>query len=292
MGLRTGKTSGVADVVILAALLGLAGGVVVPTKYGEVNGVELPTSFIGGAVFDRIYTFKGIPYAAPPVGDLRWRPPQDPAGWTGVRDAAQFGARCPQIVDAKAPPDSPLYEVLTYRSNSSSEDCLFLNVYTPNVASTADLPVMVWIHGAAMVIGAADTYPAEIPTSLHNVVMVTINYRLGNLGFLPTRGAETDSNVGLIDMVKALQWVQGNIRNFGGDPDRVTIFGQSGGAWAVSLLVMSPMATGLFHRAISQSGVAGLTTTRRGDVTRTENLAARVNCTTNSYDDMMSCLRR
>ncbi|XP_078603447.1 fatty acyl-CoA hydrolase precursor, medium chain-like [Branchiostoma floridae x Branchiostoma japonicum] len=291
MGRRAGKTSGVGDVVVLAALLGLAGGVVVPTTYGKVNGVELPTSFIGGAVFYRIYTFKGIPYAAPPVGDLRWRPPQDPAGWTGVRDAAQFGARCPQIVDAKAPLDSPLYEILTYRSNSSSEDCLFLNVYTPNVASTANLPVMVWIHGAAMVIGSADTYPAEIPTSLNNVVMVTINYRLGNLGFLPTLDDETDGNVALMDMVKALHWVQDNIRNFGGDPDRVTIFGQSGGAWAVSLLVMSPMATGLFHRAISQSGVAGLTTTRRGDVTRTENLAARVNCSTDSYDDMMRCLR-
>ncbi|XP_078603166.1 phenmedipham hydrolase-like [Branchiostoma floridae x Branchiostoma japonicum] len=142
MGRRAGKTSGVGDVVVLAALLGLAGGVVVPTTYGDVNGVELPTSFIGGAVFDRIYTFKGIPYAAPPVGDLRWRPPQDPVGWTGVRDAAQFGARCPQVVETPFPPGSPLYELSgPFRSNSSSEDCLFLNVYTPNVASTANLPV-------------------------------------------------------------------------------------------------------------------------------------------------------
>ncbi|XP_066287739.1 fatty acyl-CoA hydrolase precursor, medium chain-like [Branchiostoma lanceolatum] len=288
---RTGKSSGVGKLVALAALLGLSGGVVVPTTRGDVSGLEFPTSSIWGAVFDRIHTFKGIPYAAPPVGNLRWRPPQDPAGWTGVRDATEYGNRCPQIVDAKAPLGSPLYEILTYRSNSSSEDCLFLNVYTPNVSSSADLPVMLWIHGAAMVIGSADTYPAEVPTSLHNVVMVTINYRLGNLGFLPTLDAETDGNVGLLDMVKALQWVQDNIRNFGGDPDRVTIFGQSGGAWAVSLLVMSPETRGLYRRAISQSGVAGLTTTRRGDITRTETLAARVNCTTASFDRMMSCLR-
>ncbi|XP_078603446.1 fatty acyl-CoA hydrolase precursor, medium chain-like [Branchiostoma floridae x Branchiostoma japonicum] len=291
MGRRAGKTSGVGDVVVLAALLGLAGGVVVPTTYGDVNGVELPTSFIGGAVFDRIYTFKGIPYAAPPVGDLRWRPPQDPAGWTGVRDAAQFGARCPQVADIQAPPGSPLNELVTYRSNSSSEDCLFLNVYTPNVSSAADLPVMLWLHGGGMGLGTADTYPAEIPTSLNNVVMVTINYRLGNLGFLPTRDAETDGNVGLMDMAKALQWVQANIWNFGGDPNRVTIFGQSGGAWGVSLLVMSPETRGLYRRAISQSGVAGIPTSRRGDTTKTETLAASLNCTTTSFDDMMSCLR-
>ncbi|XP_035681486.1 carboxylesterase 1C-like [Branchiostoma floridae] len=151
--------------------------------------------------------------------------------------------------------------------------------------------VMVWLHGGGLAIGSADTYPAEIPTSLNNVVMVTINYRLGNLGFLPTRDAETDGNVALMDMAKALQWVQANIRNFGGDPDRVTIFGQSGGAWGVSLLVMSPETRGLYRRAISQSGVAGLGASRRGDTTKTETLAASLNCTTTSFDDMMSCLR-
>ncbi|XP_066287738.1 fatty acyl-CoA hydrolase precursor, medium chain-like [Branchiostoma lanceolatum] len=285
------KTSGVRNLVVLAALLGLAGGVEVTTTYGDVNGMEFSTTSIGGAVFDRIYIFRGIPYAAPPVGDLRWRPPQDPAGWTGLRDATQFGNRCPQVVDMLFPPGSPLYDVTTYRSNSSSEDCLFLNVYTPNVSSSADLPVMLWIHGGGLALGTGDSYPAEIPTSFHNVVMVTINYRLGNLGFLPTGDAETDGNVALLDMAKALRWVQANIRNFGGDPDRVTIFGQSGGGWGVSLLVMSPETRGLFRRAISQSGVAGLGTSRRGDLTRTETLAASVNCTTASFDDMMTCLR-
>ncbi|XP_078681167.1 pyrethroid hydrolase Ces2e-like [Branchiostoma floridae x Branchiostoma belcheri] len=291
---RTGKTLGIRELVVLAVLvplLGLTDGVVVTTTYGDLNGVEFLTSTIGGAVFDRIFTFKGIPYAAPPVGDLRWRPPQDPAGWTGVRDASQFGNRCPQVIDMEGPPGTLLYEITRWRSNSSSEDCLFLNVFTPNVSSTTSLPVMLWLHGGGMGIGSADTYPAEIPTSLNNVVMVTINYRLGNLGFLPTRDPDTDGNVGLLDMKKALQWVQSNIRNFGGDPDRVTVFGQSGGGWAVSLLVMSPETRGLYRRAISQSGVAGIKTSRRGDTTKTEALAAAVNCTAASFDDMMVCLR-
>eukprot|EP00058_Branchiostoma_floridae_P025789 XP_002611279.1 hypothetical protein BRAFLDRAFT_210697 [Branchiostoma floridae] len=117
---------------------------------------------------------------------------------------------------------------------------------------------MVWLHGGGLIGGSGDTYPAEIPTAFHNVVMVTVNYRLSNLGFMPTLDDDSPGNFGLVDVMKSLEWVQGNIRNFGGDPDRVTIFGESGGAWAVSLLVMSPMATGLFHRAISQSGVAGV----------------------------------
>ncbi|XP_066287684.1 fatty acyl-CoA hydrolase precursor, medium chain-like [Branchiostoma lanceolatum] len=250
----------------------------------------MTASVVGNAVFDRIYIFKGIRYAAPPVGDLRWRPPQDPGSWTGVRDVTEFGSRCPQ--DEFALPH-PLYdEVLGSRSNtSSSEDCLFLDVYTPNVSANANLPVMVWIHGGGWYLGSGETYPAEVPTSLHNVVMVTINYRLGNLGFLPTGDDDAPGNFGLLDTIKALEWVRSNIRNFGGDPDRVTIFGESAGGWAVSLLVMSPMATGLFHRAISQSGVAGVAVTPKGDLTRMETLARGLNCTTASYDDMMSCLR-
>ncbi|XP_078684143.1 fatty acyl-CoA hydrolase precursor, medium chain-like [Branchiostoma floridae x Branchiostoma belcheri] len=293
MGRCAGRSSGVRELVVwagLATLLRFADGVAVSTTYGDVNGVEFTPSYIGGAVFDRIYTFKGIPYAAPPVGDLRWRPPQNPASWTGVRDASQFGSRCPQVYDM--PPLGTLVDEITrWRSNSSSEDCLFLNVFTPNVSDTAGLPVMLWLHGGGMAIGSADTYPAEIPTFFNNVVMVTINYRLSGLGFMPTRDADTDGNYAVLDVVKALQWVQSNIRNFGGDPDRVTVFGQSGGAWLVSLLVMSPVSAGMFHRAVSQSGVAGVKSSRRGDLTLPETLAAALNCTTASYDDMMTCLR-
>ncbi|XP_066286010.1 fatty acyl-CoA hydrolase precursor, medium chain-like isoform X2 [Branchiostoma lanceolatum] len=284
-------------ITFTTAILLRAGGsdaAVVSTTHGDVRGSEfLTSSVVGNAVFDRVFTFKGIPYAAPPVGDLRWRPPQDPRSWTGVRDVTEFGSRCPQFeFPLPDPLPHPIYdEVLPFRSNSSSEDCLFLNVFTPNVSATANLPVMVWIHGGGWSFGSGDLYKAEIPTSFHNVVMVTINYRLGNLGFLPTRADDAPGNFGLLDAIKALEWVRGNIRNFGGDPDRVTIFGQSAGGWAVSLLVLSPMATGLFHRAISQSGVAGVPVTQRGDLTQTETLARELNCSTASHDDMMSCLR-
>ncbi|CAH1268539.1 CES2 [Branchiostoma lanceolatum] len=265
---------------------------VVSTTHGDVRGSEFMTaSVVGNAVFDRVFTFKGIPYAAPPVGDLRWRPPQDTGSWAGVRDVTEFGSRCPQD-EYPLLRVHPMYaELAAYRSNSSSEDCLFLNVYTPNVSATANLPVMVWIHGGGWNYGSGETYPAEIPTSLHNVVMVTVNYRLGILGSLPTLDDDAPGNFGLLDMIKSLEWVQANIRNFGGDPDRVTIFGESAGGIAVSLLVMSPMATGLFHRAISQSGVVSGPVTQKGDITRTETVARGLNCTSSSYDDMMSCLR-
>ncbi|KAI8499857.1 Carboxylesterase 5A [Branchiostoma belcheri] len=287
MGRCAGRSSGMREVVVwtaLATLLRFADGVVVSTTYGDVDGVEFTPSYIGGAVFDSIYTFKGIPYAAPPVGDLRWRPPQDPASWTGVRDASQFGSRCPQVYEPPQPPGPPqtlMDEITRWRSNSSSEDCLFLNVFTPNVSDTARLPVMLWLHGGGMAIGSADTYPAEIPTFFNNVVMVTINYRLSGLGFMPTRDSDTDGNYAVLDVVKALQWVQSNVRNFGGDPDRVTVFGQSGGAW--------------LRRDVPPGGVPK----RRGrgqvqpggDLTLPETLAASLNCTTASYDDMMTCLR-
>ncbi|XP_078602874.1 fatty acyl-CoA hydrolase precursor, medium chain-like [Branchiostoma floridae x Branchiostoma japonicum] len=278
--------------VVVLILTGGSDAAVVSTTHGDVRGSEfLTSSVVENAVFDRVFTFKGIPYAAPPVGDLRWRPPRDPESWTGVRDVTEFGSICVQSPGAQPPPPYPIHREFAPRTNSTSEDCLSLNVYTPNVSVTANLPVMVWVHGGGMVAGTSSQYPAEIPTSLNNVVMVTINYRLGTLGFLPTRDDDAPGNFGLLDVMKALQWVQANIRNFGGDPDRVTIFGQSGGGWAVSLLVMSPMATGLFHRAISQSGVAGVAITKKGDLTQTETLARGLNCSTDSYDDLMSCLR-
>ncbi|XP_019614098.1 PREDICTED: cocaine esterase-like [Branchiostoma belcheri] len=281
----------------LAVTVGLKGGsgvldaAVVSTTYGDVRGSEFMTSgVVGNAVVDRVFTFKGIPYAAPPVGDLRWRPPEDPVSWTSERDATEFGPVCPQN-PGEGPEPYPIFQEFVARSNSTSEDCLFLNVYTPSVSDNANLPVMVWLHGGGMVRGSGDEYPAEIPTSLHNVVMVTINFRLGNLGFLPTLDNDAPGNFGPLDAMKALEWIQANIRNFGGDPDRVTIFGHSGGSWGVSLLVMSPLARGLFHRAISQSGVAGVPVTEKGDLTRTETLARGLNCTTADYDAMMSCLR-
>ncbi|XP_035677459.1 liver carboxylesterase 1-like [Branchiostoma floridae] len=150
---------------------------------------------------------------------------------------------------------------------------------------------MVWIHGGGLTTGSSLIYPGEALAAHSNVVLVTINYRLGALGFLPTRDEDAPGNFGLLDQVKALEWVQANIRLFGGDPSRVTIFGQSAGGWSVSLLVMSPMATGLFQRAISESGVAVVPTLRRGDVSTAEALARAVGCSTGGYGTMMDCLR-
>ncbi|KAI8504215.1 Carboxylesterase 5A [Branchiostoma belcheri] len=268
-----------------------AGCVQVSTQYGDVRGYELQTdTAVGDPVYDRLYVFKGIPYAAPPVGDLRFRPPVDPRPWSGVRDATRYGHQCPQPNNTMSYP--PVYKdfvdlLMTYQS----EDCLSLNVFTHGINSSAALPVMVWLHGGGLSTGSSLIYPGEALVAHNNVVLVTVNYRLGALGFLPTRDVDASGNFGFLDQVKALEWIQANIRNFGGDPARVTIFGQSAGGWSVSLLVMSPMATGLFHRAISESGVAVVPTLRRGDIAATEALARAVGCGTDEYEAMMACLR-
>jgi para-nitrobenzyl esterase len=208
-----------------------------------------------------IHEFLGIPYAAPPVGDLRWRPPAAHSRWLQVRDATQYGNHCPQ-------PTSP------FGIASTTEDCLFLNVFTPSKFSFLPRPVMVWIHGGALVTGESNDYD---PTALVNdgVIVVTINYRLGALGFLahPAFAAElTDPNhdgvpatgfagdYGLMDQQAALRWVRNNILFFGGDPLNVTIFGESAGGLSVFSQLQSPPAAKLFHKAIIESGAYNLNT--------------------------------
>ncbi|KAI8519189.1 Carboxylesterase 5A [Branchiostoma belcheri] len=271
--------------------------VVVSTVSGDVRGYEFPTSpLLSDPVFDRLYVFKGIPYAAPPVGDLRFRPPQDPLPWTGTRDATRFGDACSQF-DAWAGfrknsrAVNPFYRALFMIPGNKSEDCLNLNVYTSNVSPTANLPVMVWIHGGGFTLGTARTYGGEVLTAYHSVVIVTINYRLGPLGFLQTLEDEAPGNFALLDQVKSLQWVENNIRNFGGDPDRVTIFGESAGGFSVAFHVMSPLATGLFHRAISESGAGVLPVKEKGDISGTQTIAGKLGCDVNHYGNMMRCLR-
>jgi para-nitrobenzyl esterase len=208
---------------------------------------------VRGAATATMRAFKGIPYAAAPVGDLRWRAPQPAHAWRGVRDASQFAPHCAQVGGS-------------FGLASTSEDCLFLNVYSPAGFGLAQLrraPVMVWIHGGALVTGLSDSYD---PTQLvaQGVVVVTINYRLGELGFLthPALSAEqpdgASGDYGLMDQQAALRWVQRNIANFGGDRGNVTIFGESAGGLSVHSQLVSPGAHGLFDKAIVESGAYNL----------------------------------
>ncbi len=208
---------------------------------------------IAGTSADGVSTYKGIPFAAPPVGQLRWAAPEPVVPWTGTRDASEFGADCPQ---APYDPSSMYYRP----PRPQSEDCLCLNVWTA-AKSGEKRPVMVWIHGGALTrgSGAVNTYDGS-KFAKNGVVLVTINYRLGPLGFVAHPGLSDESphkssgNYGTLDQVAALQWVRDNIATFGGDPDRVTIFGESAGSWSVCALVATPLAKGLFHRAIGESG--------------------------------------
>ncbi|MEN6337765.1 MAG: carboxylesterase family protein [Phycisphaerales bacterium] len=201
---------------------------------------------VQGTSEDGLTVYRGIPFAAPPVGDLRWRAPQPAAKWEGVRQAAQFA---PGPMQGGNPP------------SGKSEDCLYLNIWTPAKSASDRIPVLVWIYGGGFGGGATSerNYSGE-NLARKGVVLVSIAYRVGQLGFLahPELSAESPNHVsgnyGLLDMIAGLQWVQRNIAAFGGDPGKVTIFGESAGGIAVSMLCASPLAKGLFHGAISQSG--------------------------------------
>jgi para-nitrobenzyl esterase len=218
----------------------------VKTANGKVHGKTINDG--------KVKAFLGLPYAAPPVGDLRWKAPQAPAKWNGERDATQFGAHCAQ---------GRVFDDMVFQDGAPSEDCLFLNVYAPaDAGKKSKLPVMFWIHGGGYS-GGGSSEPRHngdfLPTK--GVVLVTINYRLGVFGFLATAEMAKEANgaagnYGLLDTVAALQWVRQNIAEFGGNPDNVTIFGESAGSFAVSTLMASPMARGLFHKAIGESGAA------------------------------------
>ncbi|CAG9787650.1 unnamed protein product [Diatraea saccharalis] len=221
----------------------------------------------------KFYSFKGIPYAAPPLGDLRFKAPQPPKSWQGVRSAINHGPQCPQ------------YNVITKQVEAGSEDCLYLNVYTPNLKPSVPLPVMIWIHGGSFSCGNGndDVYGPEFLIR-HGVILVTINYRLEVLGFLCLDTEDVPGNAGIKDQVAAMRWVKNNISNFGGDPNNVTLFGQSAGGACITYHCVSPMTKGLFKRAIAQSGtMANWWTQSYKPRDRAIALAKRLGCT--SEDD-------
>lgn len=213
--------------------------------------VQVSQGAVSGKLVNGVREYLGIPFAAPPVGALRWQSPQAPIAWAGTRDGSAFGARCAQ-------PKSPI------SAESTNEDCLFLNVHVPDDIGTAKLPVMVWIHGGAFMLGAGSDYDMSTLAKKGRAIVVSINYRLGAFGFFrqtELAAQNAPANFGLQDQQAALRWVRSQIGRFGGDPSRVTIFGESAGGASVCMHLVSPQSSGLFHRAISESGPCKLLTT-------------------------------
>jgi len=216
--------------------------IIANTNYGKIRGIK---------VSEKILRFTGIPYANPPVGGLRFKAPQDPEPWTGIKDTTEFGPASIQPYD----------EIEKASHGPQSEDCLLLNIWTQGLDNNKKRPVMVWIHGGGFYTGGTNdpAYDGACFAERGDVVLVSIQYRLGALGwlYLDELGGEEfrhSKNNGLLDQVAALRWVKNNIENFGGDPDNITIFGESAGGASVSLLMVMPAAKGLFNKVIAQSG--------------------------------------
>lgn len=267
-----------ASLVVLTAYLlvcGLQGTVTkVKAETRAADGaIKIDSGMISGVLVGEnkdVTVYKGIPYAAPPVGDLRWKAPQPVKPWTGVRECTEFGNAEPQ--------PNILEMVYGMKLSKTSEDCLYLNVYAPAKRTSGKLPVMVWIHGGGFYLGEGATYDGENLARL-GAIVVTINYRLGVFGFFAhpalskQSGTGVSGNYGMLDQIAALKWVKRNIAAFGGDAARVTIFGESAGGMSVAMLMVSPLSEGLFQRAIIESGVGFGPAARMNDI---EKLGTRL----------------
>jgi para-nitrobenzyl esterase len=251
----------------LALLCGAAQAAPVVTGQGPVEGLAK----------SGVMQFLGLAYAAPPVGRLRWMPPQPAAKWTGVKQAARFGPTCSQVTTLGPFAGPP----------NANEDCLYLNVFTPDVK--ARLPVLVWIHGGGYVDGESNDYDASKLARDGKLVVVTINYRLNLFGFLAVPALNGSGNYGLEDMQAALRWVHDNIAAFGGDAGNVTVGGQSAGAGAAAAMVVSPGAKGLIHRAIFQSGGYTPFAKKEMALERGRKFVAAAGCGT--AKDVAACMR-
>lgn len=250
--------------------------VIVTTQLGPMKGIS-STSSKG----NKFYSFLGVPYAEPPTGSLRFKDPQKKQPWNDkILDATKDGKVCPQ-------------PVIFFKNNDMSEDCLFINIHSQNIKGDKPLvPVLFYVHGGGYFFGSGHSKVIAGPDFLlnHDVVLVTINYRLGPLGFASTGNSLAPGNFGFKDMVMALKWVRDNIKSFGGDPNLVTIFGHSAGGMSISHLMVSPMTKGLFHRAIAMSGSATQYFTPENQMW-TRKLAKDSGCQNEEDEAMIECLR-
>ncbi|XP_014748079.1 PREDICTED: fatty acyl-CoA hydrolase precursor, medium chain-like [Sturnus vulgaris] len=238
-----------------------------------------------------VNVFLGIPFAKAPLGPLRFSPPEPPEPWTGLRDATSHPPLCPQDLSMLKIAEKNFKEKhIAFRT---SEDCLYLSVYSPAGSSKKDkLPVMVWIHGGNFKFGGTARYDGSALSAYENVVVVIIQYRLGLLGYFNTGDEHARGNWGYLDQVAALRWIQGNIEHFGGDPASVTLFGVSAGSCSVFAHVLSPLSKGLFHKAISESGIIIPPSKNLHISTDLEKIANIFKCETSSSLSLLNCLRK
>ncbi|XP_061090602.1 neuroligin-2a isoform X1 [Conger conger] len=271
----------------------------VTTNYGKLRGIRKD---LNNEILGPVEQYLGVPYATPPMGDRRFQPPEAPGSWQEVRNATQFAPVCPQNVHGVLPEimlpvwfTDNLYIAAGYIQNQS-EDCLYLNVYVPTEDDIRDRrkkPVMLFIHGGSYMEGTGNMFDASVLAAYGNVIVVTMNYRLGVLGFLSTGDQSAKGNYGLLDQIQALRWLNENIGHFGGDPERITIFGSGAGASCVNLLILSHHSEGLFQRAIAQSGSAiSSWSVNYQPLKYTQILARKVGCSFSETVDLVECLRR
>ncbi len=249
--------------------------------------VQTTAGRVRGYLDNQVQVFKGVPYGASTAGANRFMPPQQPQAWTGVRDAFDYGPRAPQVVGGE-----PEEMLPTDPREAQGEDCLVLNLWTPATGSGRARPVMVWFHGGGFANGSGSysIYSGQELARKHDVVAISVNHRLNIMGYLylAAYGGKwaNASNAGMLDAVRALEWVRDNIAAFGGDPRNVTVFGQSGGAGKVSTLMAMPAARGLFHRAIAESGAALTSTPKAQAIRTTEQVLQRLNITPDQLDQL------
>ncbi|XP_058036468.1 neuroligin-2 [Ahaetulla prasina] len=291
---------------------------VVPTNYGKLRGIK---KGLNNEILGPVVQYLGIPYATPPIGERRFQPPEAPASWSEVRNATAFAPVCPQNIHGMLPAIMlPVWftdnlEIVAGYVQNQSEDCLYLNIYVPmedgpltkkreeasannptpdeDIRDSGKKPVMLFIHGGSYMEGTGNMFDGSVLAAYGNVIVVTLNYRLGVLGFMSTGDQSAKGNYGLLDQIQALRWLNENIGHFGGDPERITIFGSGAGASCVNLLILSHHSEGLFQKAIAQSGTAiSSWSVNYQPLKYTRMLASKVGCDHMDTSSTVECLRR